>query len=319
MNSGASEPAHEPALIGIDWGTSSLRAYLLGRRGDVLDRIVSSDGILQVGRDGFEAVFDALVRQWPGIAGLPVLASGMITSRSGWVETPYLAAPLGADELARALVAYRTAGGTDLHFVTGMTSEHDVGPDVMRGEETQVIGACAQGASGGVFVLPGTHSKWVRVSGGRILDHATFMTGELFAALRGHTILGALIEPGPFDADGFARGVDAGLAQRSSLLHDLFHVRTLPLLGRLGGTAVADYLSGLLIGTEIAAGAARDPRADDTNGGHPRPVTLVGRSDLADRYEIAFGRAGLPTRRAPEDIVATGHFTIARAAGLVPR
>jgi len=200
-----------------------------------------------------------------------------------------------------------------------MISEHDAGPDVMRGEETQVIGACAQGMSDGVFIMSGTHSKWVRVAGGRILEHTTYMTGEVFAALKGHTILGALIEDGPFRADGFARGVDAGLAERSGLLHDLFHVRTLPLLDRLEGTGVADYLSGLLIGTEIAAGIARGAHGDGAGHDRSRPITLVGRTDLADRYEIALGKAGITAGRAPEDIVASGHFTIARAAGLMPR
>lgn len=305
MNSAASEPV----LIGIDWGTSSLRAFLIGAGGEVLDRVSTAEGILQVADRDFDAVFRRLIGRWDRHAGLPVLASGMITSRNGWVETPYARVPLEARDLARALVCHRTACGIDLRFVTGVTTEHASGPDVMRGEETQVVGAHALGLSDGTCVMPGTHSKWIRVAGGRIEDYATYMTGEVFAALKGHTILGTLTEEGPHHPGGFARGVAAGLDAGSSLLHDLFHVRTLPLMGRMEGGAVADFLSGLLIGAEIKAAQARG----DATG----PVTIIGRSDLADRYETALTAAGLHSRRAPEDIVAMGHFLIARAAGLI--
>lgn len=305
MNSVASEPA----LIGIDWGTSSLRAFLIGAQGEVLDGVSSPKGIMQVAGGTFDAVFDQLVGPWVAKTTVPILASGMITSRNGWVETPYEQMPMDACSLARSLVTHQTAGGVEIHFVTGATTEHAGGPDVMRGEETQIIGASALGLSDGVFVMPGTHSKWVHVSSGRIEDFSTYMTGEIFAALKGHTILGTLMESSGFNADGFEKGVSAGLDGGANLLHDLFHVRTLPLMGKIPKTDTADYLSGMLIGTEIAA-AMRDV---EING----KITIVGRSDLADRYEIALSAAGLESRRAPDDIVSKGHFLIAQAAGLL--
>jgi 2-dehydro-3-deoxygalactonokinase len=305
MNSAASEPA----LIGIDWGTSSLRAFLISANGEVLDRVSTDEGIMQVKDRDFEAVFGRLIGHWGLHAKLPVLASGMITSRNGWVETPYAHVPLDAVDLAEALVCHRTASGMDLRFITGVTTDHASGPDVMRGEETQIIGAHAIGMSDGTFVMPGTHSKWIRVSDGRIEDHATYMTGEVFAALKSHTILGTLVEDGPFSPEGYARGVAAGLDEASSLLHGLFHVRTLPLMGLMKGSEVRDFLSGLLIGSEIKAAKARG----DATG----TVTIIGRSDLADLYETALTAAGLTSRRAPDDIVAMGHFLIARAAGLI--
>ncbi|WP_424971640.1 2-dehydro-3-deoxygalactonokinase [Dinoroseobacter sp. S76] len=305
MNSAASEPA----LIGIDWGTSSLRAFLIGAQGEVLDKVSSAEGIMHVKDGDFEAVFRKLIAVWGANAKVPVLASGMITSRNGWVETPYAQVPLGAGDLARALVPHPTSCGMDLRFITGVTTDHAAGPDVMRGEETQIIGAQALGMSDGTFVMPGTHSKWIRVADDRIEDYATYMTGEIFAALKGHTILGTLIEDGPYDAEGFSRGVAAGLDKGSSLLHDLFHVRTLPLMGRMESRSVADFLSGLLIGAEVKA--AQD-RGDATAA-----VTIIGRSDLADRYETALTAAGLHSTRAPDDIVASGHFLIAQAAGLI--
>lgn len=305
MNSAVSEPA----LIGIDWGTSSLRAFLISATGEVLDKVSSPEGIMHVKDSDFEAVLGRLIGAWAPQAKLPVLASGMITSRNGWVETPYARVPLDAGDLAHALVCHRTAGGIELRFVTGVTTDHAAGPDVMRGEETQIIGAQALGMTDGTFVMPGTHSKWIRVSGGRIEDYATYVTGEMYAALKGHTILGTLMEDGPFDPDGFALGVTAGFKDGSNLLHDLFHVRTLPLMGRMEATRVAEYLSGMLIGAEIKS--ARE-RGDATG-----VVTIIGRSDLVDRYETALTATGLQSRRAPDDIVAMGHFLIARAAGLI--
>lgn len=305
MNSAVSEPA----LIGLDWGTSSLRAFLIGAKGEVLDKMSSPEGIMRVKNRDFEAVFEKLIGAWAIKAKLPVLASGMITSRNGWVETPYASLPLYAGDLAKALVPHRTSRGIDLRFITGVTTDHCSGPDVMRGEETQVIGASGLGMSDGTFVMPGTHSKWIRVSNGGIEDYATYMTGEIFAALKDHTILGTLTKDGPFSPDGFDLGVNAGLKDGVNLLHDLFHVRTLPLMGRLEGTKVADYLSGMLIGAEIKA--ARD------RGDVAGTVTIIGRSDLSDRYETALDAAGIASRRAPQDIVAMGHFLIAKTAGLI--
>ncbi len=297
-----------PVLIGIDWGTSSLRAFLIGADGEVLDQVSKSEGIMHVKDGDFEGTFRNLIEPWVKAHALPVIASGMITSRNGWVETPYLSLPSGAQDLADALVTHQTSNGMTVTFVTGMTTDHGYVPDVMRGEETQIIGATALGMPDGVFVLPGTHSKWITVQNSLIDDYATFMTGDVFGALRQHTILGALIEEGPFNQQAFEMGCVAGLAEGSNLLHDLFGVRTLPLFGKIAGTMVADYLSGLLIGAEIKGAGAASIKGT---------VTIVGRSDLADRYAIALNAASLTSKRAPDDIVAKGHFLIAQAAGIL--
>ena len=305
MNSAASRPA----LIGVDWGTSSFRAFLIGAEGEVIDAVSSPEGIMQLSGQCFEAVLDRLVGPWVARTKLPILASGMITSRNGWVETPYAAVPLDACDLALALVPYEVASGALIHFVTGASTEHAGGPDVMRGEETQIIGASALGLNDGAFVMPGTHSKWVQVANGRIVDFSTYMTGEIFAALKGHTILGTLMTGDDFNEEAFEMGVAKGLDARANLLHNLFQVRTLPLMGKIPKAATADYMSGMMIGTEIAA-ATRDISDIGT-------ITIVGRSDLSDRYERALHIAGFACRRAPDDIVAKGHFLIARAAGLL--
>ncbi len=305
MNSAASEPR----LVGIDWGTSSLRAFLIGGGGEVLDSASAPQGIMQVEDRDFDAVFHRLAGPWLRGRDLPVIASGMIGSRNGWRETPYLSVPSGARELARNLVAHEASGGVGLWFVAGMTTERDGAPDVMRGEETQIVGAAGAGMGDGVCVAPGTHSKWIAVADGRIEDFATYMTGELFAALRTGTILGALMSDGPFSEAGFRMGAEAGLNGADDLPHRLFHVRTLPLFGRIGQDMAADYLSGMLIGAEVRAAAGRG-----VQGGE---ATIVGRGDLADRYALALELAGLKSRRAPEDAAARGHFLIAQAAGLL--
>jgi 2-dehydro-3-deoxygalactonokinase len=303
-----SSAASEPALIGIDWGTSSLRAFLIGAQGEVLDSVATGEGIMQIPDRNFDAVFDRLVGSFPSNAGLPVVVSGMITSRNGWVETPYVKMPTGPEHLAQSLVRHQSQSGALIHFVTGATTEHISGPDVMRGEETQIIGSAALGLSDGIFVMPGTHSKWVHVALGKIQDFATYMTGEVFASLKDHTILGTLMEMSDFDLSAFQKGVGAAQDRRANLLHDLFHVRTLPLMGKLKQTETADFLSGLLIGTEIVAALKKN---------EAKRVTIVGRNDLTDRYEIALQAVGISCQRAPDDIAAKGHFLIAQAAGLL--
>lgn len=307
MNSAASDPV----LIGVDWGTSSFRAFLIGAEGVVLQRIEAPLGILHVeGRD-FDGAMARLLQPWLTAAPLPlpIIVSGMITSRNGWVETPYIAVPGGAVDLARALVPHRTQDGTLLHFVTGMTVEHQGLPDVMRGEETQIVGAAADGRDSGVFVMPGTHSKWVTVRDGLLDSYATFMTGEVFAALKSHTILGALMKDAPFSASALVKGAQRAQQTGTELLHSLFSVRTLPLFGLVCEEETADYLSGLLIGAEVQGAASYR----DGSG----PVTIVGRTDLADRYEAVLQVFDIASVRAAADVVARGHYEIARVGGLM--
>lgn len=257
----------------------------------------------------FEAVFERLLDPWITATRVPLIASGMITSRNGWLETPYLPVPSGSEQLSDALLSLRTAGGCLLHFVTGVTSTHNGAPDVMRGEETQIVGAVEAGLNEGIFVLPGTHSKWITVRSGRIVDFETFMSGEIYAALCAQTILGTLMNDSPFNDEGFREGVSIGLDAGPKLLHTLFHVRTMPLFGRISEDKVADYLSGILIGSEIH-GATSNQVMDE-------PVTIIGRDDLSDRYAIALQVLGQHSVRAPDDIVARGHFAIASSAGLL--
>lgn len=299
-----------PVMIAIDWGTSAFRAWAIGAGGEVLDEIASGSGILAVPGGDFEAALEASLGPWLTLApDLPILASGMITSRNGWIETPYLPLPLDAAALAAALVPYRTTRGRRIWFVTGALGDPPGGtPDVMRGEETEIVGHLAAGGGDGLYLLPGTHSKWAQVAGGRVTAFRSCMTGEVFALLRDQSILGRLAVPGTPSADAFARGLAAGQAP-GALLARVFSARTLALLGRLAPEDIADYLSGLMIGDEVAA-MLRE-------GAPEGSVTVIGRGDLAARYGRALEACGVVARIAAPGMARAGLVEIARRAGLM--
>jgi 2-dehydro-3-deoxygalactonokinase len=308
------------ALIGIDWGTTSFRAYRIGADGAVLETRAAPAGILKVPDGDFEAVLEREVGPWLAAApALPVVISGMITSRQGWLEVPYCACPAGSAELAEALREHALRSGRRLHFVPGLSLIGSDGvPDVIRGEETQIIGEVggelADEREGGrqAIVLPGTHSKWAFAEDGRIVWFATFMTGELFAVLKEHSILGRLMAGDVPDEPAFAQGLSYARAGPGGLLKRLFSARTLGLFDQLPAGAIASYLSGLLIGSEIAEALGCLPEAPGT-----RAIIVIGDSELALRYRGAIEAAGLRARTGAADAGARGQLLIARAAGLI--
>jgi 2-dehydro-3-deoxygalactonokinase len=295
----------KPAFIGLDWGTTTLRAYLAAKDGSVIEARQSPEGILAAaGR--FEAVFSKSTEGWP--ADLPAIASGMIGSRQGWIEAPYCPCPAGLAEIAAKLVSLTTASGRKIVFVPGLSCEDANGvPDVIRGEETQVLGALAR--DDGTYLLPGTHSKWLAVEHRRIESFATYMTGEVYAALKTHTILGRLMSGDGDDAEAFEAGVKRGATAPELLLHTIFGTRTLGLFGTLEATALPSYLSGLLIGNEIAA-ATRDVKSGES-------VTILASAALAERYAKACALCDVKATIGPENAAVVGLARIADAAGLL--
>ena len=296
-------------LIGLDWGSTHLRAYRYDGQGQVLEKRALPYGIRQLPEGGFPAAFEQAVAQWGDV---PVLACGMVGSRNGWLEVPYLDTPTSVDRLAGALTTLNAAGRT-LHLVPGLRDPSR--PDVMRGEETQVVGVLVQSpeiARHGCLLLPGTHSKWVSLRDGEVTGFATVMTGELFALLTQHSILGASLPPAVDDEHAFRRGVgtarDSGAA---GALSRLFSARTLMLDGSLAATSVADYLSGLLIGDELRIAVAAG-WADASSS-----VQMVGEGALCDRYLKAADIFGLTIRQAPDATTSRGLWRIATAAGLI--
>jgi len=275
-------------LIAIDWGTSSLRAARLDGQGRVLEERSVPRGILTVPPGGFAAVFQDTCGDWMRSPGALALVCGMAGSRQGWVEAPYCPCPAGFGDVA-ARLAWIEPGRVAI--VPGLSCEADGVPDVMRGEETQVFGALdLLGLDSALLVHPGTHSKWVRIAGGRIESFSTFMTGEFYALLRQHSILGRTMPDGDGepDAAAFERGIRYAL-HSGTLLHAAFSARTLALFDRMPAAALPSYLSGLVIGEEL--------RAQDL-AGVSEAVVVVGAEALTRRYELGLRILGVPTRSA---------------------
>ena len=290
-------------LIAVDWGTTSCRAALIADGGATLFRKASDRGILAVADRDFAGALTAIIGPWRAAhPDARILLSGMIGSRQGWVEAPYVACPAGLADVAARCVAIDVPNLGRVEIVPGLMTESDGVPDVMRGEETQIFGAAV---TDGLCVLPGTHSKWVTVRDGRISGFATYMTGEVYAALKEHTILGRLMQPATAATDPavFLDAVRAGAVAGppGALLQRIFSTRTLGLFERVPPAALAEHLSGLLIGAEIAA----------ASNGRAQPITIIANDDLTQRYSAAAGALGLSATAALANSAERGAFAIA--------
>lgn len=297
-------------MIAVDWGTSSFRAYRLDASGRVLEQRSAAAGLLACG-GRFEAVLAEQVAGWDDAT---IVMAGMIGSRSGWLEVPYADCPAGLAEIAAGLreVPAPSLPGRRVWIAPGLAHRApQAPPEVMRGEETQILGLVDELAEAGPhwICLPGTHSKWVVVEAGRIVSLRTAMTGELYALLRRHSLLAALMpEAMADDVDdepAFARGVAAS-AGAGGLLNHLFGVRTQGLFAQLAAAQAPSYLSGLLVGHElrglVPAGTAL--------------VHLVGGAGLTRRYARALEQLGPHSRSHGEALAARGLHRLAGARGL---
>ncbi len=281
-------------MIAIDWGLSSFRAWRLGADGTVSAALA---------REDFAGALEALLAPWPGALAEPALLCGMVGSRQGWAEAPYVACPARAEEIAAALMFVPGRAGS--FIVPGLSCRNGGVAGVLRGEEAQILGLMPMLGDGRhALCLPGTHSKWAEVEDGAIVSFRTAMTGELFGLLRTQSTLSPLLdEGGGDDATAFAAGV-ARAGDAGGLTHHLFGLRAAALLGDFAPAALPSFLSGLLIGHEVAALA---PAAGT--------VHVVGAADLAGRYARAAALRGLSAVTHGEETAAHGLFAIARARG----
>jgi 2-dehydro-3-deoxygalactonokinase len=295
-------------LIALDWGTSNLRASLLGDGGRVLDTRAAPGGVMAVPERRFEAALMALCGDWISAHRCPLVASGMIGSRQGWQEAPYVSCPAGLAQASSQVTRIALTAGVALHIVPGLQVQGADGQtDVMRGEETQLWGAGLD--EGRCCVLPGTHAKWAWMGpGGMVAMFQTYMTGELYGLLTQHGILGRLMRFGQARPVAFAEGVELGLAEHARATHVIFAARTAGLTGRIEPDGLPDFLSGLLIGIEIGSATARR---------RPASVTVLGDQDLCARYEVALDLAGIAHDRAADDATTRGQWRVAVQAGLV--
>ena len=267
------------AWLVCDWGTTNVRAWRI-EAGQAVARASFGFGVSKIAPGEVPFCLEQSIRPALDAQVLPVLLSGMAGSNLGWMTAPYLDCPAGLRSVAAGLV--QPAPG--VWIVPGVrTIGRAHGPDVMRGEEVQIFGALELGAQSGLYCLPGTHSKWVRVEQGKIIDFVTAMTGELFALLNQHGVLAAAGDPS--DQDGFAAGL-AAAADGDGLSLRLFGLRARRLTGGLAAGQEPAFLSGLLIGAEIASAP------DMLGAGLDEPITLIGDPSLCGAYAQALALRG---------------------------
>jgi 2-dehydro-3-deoxygalactonokinase len=266
--------AAPPAFVAIDWGTSSFRGWLMSAQGGVLAESRGSEGMLHCAGSGFAPVLADHLARLGAPEKIPVLICGMAGARQGWVEAPYLNTPTRLDALHEGAVHVDTrafssevdtgsreenaskqkggapfrfnrngkGSGSDIRILPGIAQARADRPDVMRGEETQLLGMIDPAFSG-LVCIPGTHSKWVKIEAGAIVEFSTWMTGELFSVISQHSILAHAVDAAGHpvaNSRPFRDGVAAALAAPSGLTSSLFRLRAAQLLGfeqRGDGTA----------------------------------------------------------------------------------
>ena len=277
------------AFVVVDWGTSSFRGWLMSADGEALAESRGGEGMLHCTGGGAAAGFAPVLRDHLARLGAPaeapVLICGMAGARQGWAEAPYLKTPTRLDALHEGAIRIDAPG--DIRILPGIAQARPDRPDVMRGEETQLLGVTEADFSG-LVCIPGTHSKWISIEAGRIVEFSTYMTGELYSVIAQHSILAHAVEaegPPPADSQPFREGLSTALAEPSALTASLFRLRAAQLLGFEQRADGAARLSGLLIGTEIADALHRH--------GSLRSVRLIGAGALGRLYEAALARQGL--------------------------
>ncbi|TAH10289.1 MAG: 2-dehydro-3-deoxygalactonokinase [Curvibacter sp.] len=275
------------SIVGVDWGTTHRRAYALRSDGQCARESSDSEGALAC-KGRFPAALNTAL-QALNVDGVSVVLAGMVGSALGWHEVPYVDGSVPLQDLAAHAMQVPDAPGVSAIIIPGYRVRNAQGmPDVMRGEETQLLGAWALGHRSGWFVLPGTHSKWVELDEGRVVQLRTYMTGELFDLLSNHGTVAAAgggVAP-VWDVSAFAEGVKA--AGHHALSHQIFSVRARVVCKELPASSTTAYLSGLLIGTEL-----KDVLQRSAGTGPQGTFKLLGSPQLAAHYQTAAQHLGL--------------------------
>jgi 2-dehydro-3-deoxygalactonokinase len=272
---------NQAEYVAVDWGTSSFRLWLIDRAGGVLQERRSQEGMMAAAKLGFAAVLQSHLDAVGAASDLPVVICGMAGARQGWVEAGYIDTPAHLALILERAVPVPVQS-RDIWILPGIAQRDPRAPDVMRGEETQLLGALGVDAAGeAVVCIPGTHSKWARVSGGTVERFATFMTGELFSVVSRETILShAVVGANEEDTEAFKSAVIAAFETPALAANLLFRVRSSQLLYGSSPSSAREKISGTLIGLELAAGLAGD---QPKNG-----IVLVASGRLQVLYRLAF-------------------------------
>ena len=277
----------KPDWIAVDWGTSNMRAWAMSASGTVLDEMRSDRGMGSLKPAEFEQALRDAIAAWDH-KGTPIIACGMVGSRQGWVEAPYVECPAALDDAAARLVRVAFGAGYQLHIVPGLRCVGSDGQvDVMRGEETQVAGVLAeQPEFDGVVCLPGTHSKWVHISASEIVSFQTAMTGEMFDLMANQSVLRHSVSSDALDQHAFDDAISETLSRPERLAQAMFGIRAEGLLHGLDSAKARGRLSGLLIGAELAATRPYWLGQNVLVGGAPALVALYARALAAQGVPV---------------------------------
>jgi 2-dehydro-3-deoxygalactonokinase len=273
------------SYIAVDWGSTHLRAWHI-EQGQCINTLTLPCGVTNIAVGEAPDIFARHIAPWRTDRSLPVVMAGMVGSEAGWCAVDYLPCPLALHQLGERLCSV----ADNVWIVPGLKQAQDDEYNVMRGEETQLLGAM-QLAPAGCYVMPGTHSKWVSVEGEQVTRFDTAMTGELHHLLMTHSLIGKGLPAQQNDSAAFSHGLERGL-NTPSLVSRLFATRAARVLGALATTSVSDALSGLLIGAEVATLSRQY---------QPQAVTLVASQRLAPLYRQAFTRLNIAVTECTAD------------------
>lgn len=287
----------KPDWIAVDWGTSNMRAWAMTSSGTVLADVRSDQGMGGLAPDAFAPALRQAIAGWDHTE-VPIIACGMVGARQGWIEAPYAATPCTAtpDGFTKP-----DAGDLDVHIIAGVMQANPA--DVMRGEETQIAGFLARNKNwDGVICLPGTHTKWVHISADEIVSFQTYMTGDLFAAIAGHTVLHHSVTADGWDDSAFDAGVADAMDRPERLAARLFSLRAEGLLNAMPNATARARLSGLLIGAELA-------------GAKPywigQQIAVIGAGGLSALYVRALAAQSAPATQVKGDAITLAGLTAA--------
>lgn len=277
------------AAVAIDWGTTNLRIWPLDSHGQPLGRHMSGQGMSTMTPDDYPPVLERHLSELGVPADTPVVVCGMAGARQGWREAAYLELPLALDDLAAGATRF-SVNNRAIAILPGAAKKQAEAPDVIRSEETQLAGLVWSGMRDGLVCMPGTHTKWVMLEGGQLIDFQTSMTGELFRLMEQHSILRHSMESGALDIEGraFKTGASEALENPTQVVTKLFSLRAAGLFGHLEPGDIRSRLSGLLIGLDVAAALQRQTVSGT--------VAVVGGNTMGRAYCSVLALAGHETR-----------------------
>jgi 2-dehydro-3-deoxygalactonokinase len=289
------------AFVAVDWGTTRFRAWSVDRYGAMIGERYSSQGMSTLKPGDFSAVLEAHLTHLGALPDVPVVICGMAGARQGWREAAYLSVPCKLEDLSAGATQF-ASGSRQIAIVPGIAQRIATIPDVMRSEETQVLGLISAVDKVATVCMPGTHTKWVHLKDHAIVGFHTSMTGDLFSAVKKHTILQYTLAGGAVDntSHAFADAVRDAIAAPQTVLPSLFQLRAGSLLFGHDADAALSRLSGLLIGLDIAALQQSQQHAT---------VQLVGGNALGAAYNSALGIAGFVVHEHDGDVLARAGLT----------